>query len=89
MLVQFPLLLLDPVIMEESSFNFFGLKLEVLVQPLQSLLLEEQLSLCAGIADSFELRKLELVELSVLRDGGQHFQSVVLLGRQVYHCLLF
>ena len=67
-LVQLSLLLLNPVIMAEPPFNLLCLEVKVLVQPLQSLLLEEQLSLCAGITDSLELRKLELVELSVLRN---------------------
>lgn len=61
------------------SLNLFGLQLEVLVQPVQSLLLKVDLSLGTSVTDLLVLVELELVQLAMLRDGAQHFESVILL----------
>ena len=63
------LLLFHPVFMPEAPFDLFALHLEVLVQSIQSLLLQINLRFGPRIADLLVLLHLELVQVSVLRKG--------------------
>lgn len=61
------LLLLHPVVVTVASFDFFSLKLEILVQAIQSLLLQVDLSFGASITNLLVLFQFELVQIGVLR----------------------
>ena len=63
---QVAFLLLHPVIMPVTPFNFFRLHLKVLIQSVKSLLLQVYLSLGPRVTDLFVLLHLELMQLSVL-----------------------
>ena len=87
MLIQRPFLIVHPVVVALLAISVSCLHLKVLVQSVEALLLEVDLSFSPGIADLFVLFKFELVELCVLRDGREDLHCVVFLGCQVDHGL--
>ena len=72
-------LILHPVFMLVPPFDIFCLKLEVLVEPVETLLLEIDLGLRTSITDLLVLLELELIKLTVFRDCGQNFKGIILL----------
>lgn len=83
------LLLLHPVLVTVPTLHLLRLQLEVLVQPIQSLLLEVNFCLGTSVTDLLVLFQFEFVQVGVFGDRRQHLHRVVLLCSQIYHGFLF